>query len=168
MAHPSLTAAADVVRKAIEATPGPLPPPFLVEMLLGHWRRFLALTHRDQGDASVAWQRAVTLTERLLWSAAPKPDLPAREELQAGLESLLDGVRAAFDVAQVDAAERREFLGELAQVHIARLHPERPGPYALSTSERPTADTVTLDMRDPRYARLLDLLNGAEIEQVTL
>jgi hypothetical protein len=168
MPHPSITAASEVVRRAIEATPGPLPPPFLVELLLSSWRRFLAIVHRDRGAESHEWRQAVDLTERLLWSVAPKPELKARDELQGALESLVEGIRQALEIADVPELDRRALLGELAQVHIARLQPERPGPYALATGERATADTVTLDMRDPRYAKLLDLLNGAEIEQVTL
>lgn len=168
MSHPSVEAASAVVRSRIEATPGPLPPGFLVEVLLTWWRRHLALIHRDEGADSPRWQESVELTERLLWSTAPKADAEARKRLQASLEPLVAGIRAALEHGGMPAAPRRAFLLELAEVHIARLNPERPGRYALPQGREPGADTIAFDIRDPRHARLLEFLNGAEIEQVTL
>jgi hypothetical protein len=168
MTHPSVEAASAVVRSKIEAMPGPLPPGFLVEVLLTWVRRHLALVHRDEGVGSPRWQEAIELTERLLWSVAPKPDEAARRRLKDSLESLVSGLKAALESAGMPKEARTAFLQELAEVHIARLNPDRPGPYAQPPERSTAADTIAFDIRDPRHARLLDFLNGAEIEQVTL
>jgi len=168
MSHPSVEAASAVIRSRIEATPGPLPPGFLVEVLLTRWRRHLALLHRDVGTDSPLWSEAVGLTERLLWSIAPKADATSRKQLQEELESLVSGVRKALAHAGTPEDVQRAFLAELAEVHIARLHPERVGRYSLSADQESGTDTITIDFRDPRYTRLLEFLNGAEIEDVTL
>jgi len=168
MTHPSIEAASAVVRSKIEATPGPLPPGFLVEVLLTWWRRHLALVHRDDGVNSARWQEAVALTEQLLWSVAPKSDDAARKRLQDSLEPLVAGIKAALHRAGMADAQRHAFLLELAEVHIARLNPERPGRYAQPQESLSASDTIAIDIRDPRHAKLLEFLNGSEIEQVTL
>jgi len=168
MSHPSVEAASAVVRSRIESTPGPIPPGFLVAVLLTCWRRYLALVHRDHGAESPRWREAVELTEQLLWSVAPKADAEARRRLKETLEPLVTGLKAALEHGGMPDAARRAFLQELAEVHIARLNPERPGPFALPFGQDPGADTIAFDIRDPRHARLLEFLNGAEIEQVTL
>jgi hypothetical protein len=168
MSHPSVETASAMIRNKIEATPGPLPPGFLVEVLLTAWRRHVALVHRDSGEDSPTWREAVDLTEAMLWSVAPKSDPESRKELQERLESLVQGVRKGLDHAGLTDDAQKAFLSELAEVHIARLNPERPGRYALTPAQESGADTITIDFRDPRYARLIEFLNGAEIENITL
>lgn len=180
MSETPVQAAGAAIRKAIEATQGPLPPAFVVEFLLSHWRRYLALTHRDAGPASEAWKAAVTATERLLWSVAPKATADDRNALSAALNPLLVSLRRGLDVAAMDEATRAAFLRQLADWHLSLIsQASTPGsatqaavaplsPPASDADDAPLSDTISLDVNDPRYAKLLDMLQGGEVEEVNI
>ena len=61
-----LEAANNVIRNAIEAANGPLPPSFVVEFLLTHWRQYLAAIHRVHGEASQEWKDAIAVSDQLV------------------------------------------------------------------------------------------------------
>src|SRR5690554_5211680 len=123
MASTYFKAATDSIRRHIEAAHGPLPPGFLVQFLLEDWRRYLAMVHRDHGEHSAEWREANRLTERLLWSIAPKETPEERAELVRSLEPLLSGLRRGMEVSGMDDERRAEFLRLLESVHIVRINP---------------------------------------------
>lgn len=164
MSAEHLEAATALIRQQIENAQGPLPPAFLVEFLLKEWRRYLAAVHHDFGAESLEWNKAVAATERLLWSVAPKSDTEERSRLLAAIEPVVAAVKLGMDVAGTEAASRQSFLRTLADIHLARINPSKDSSAADKGKESLGDDTVSIDMRDPRYAKLLDMLNEADIE----
>ncbi len=152
-------AAGELLRYAIAETEGPMPPSWVVEFMLRSWRRYLVLVHHDNGPDSAAWLHATDLTRRLLASIAPIESPAERSKLARGLPRLVGDIRQAIDCAQIDAEERDRFLEQLRQLHFSLFKAEQ------QDTEEPKVDlseTVTMDVRDPRFRGLLDKLDGAE------
>jgi hypothetical protein len=152
-------AAGAAIRKAIADGDGPLPPKFLVEFLLQEWRRYLALTHHRHGPASAEWQAAVDATLRLIVSAQPVHSPAQRSRLMQSLPALVAAIKFGTGVADTPLATREAFLAEMRNIHLALIEPPVDG------KEKPEADlsdTVSMDVRDPRYRMLLDRLDGAD------
>ena len=81
-----------------------------------------------------------------------------RAQLIRELPRLVTDVKIAIDKAQIDGQERDTFLDQLRQLHMSLLKLDQL-PIDRSTD---FSDTVTMDVRDPRYRALLDKLDGAE------
>lgn len=179
----SFAAAKAVIDHAIENAEGPLPPPFLVEFLLGPWRCFLAAIHHDEGPGSREWELARHATELLLWSIAPKSTEAEKAALGNALKALVDAVRRSMEVAAWDRAAQTMFLRQLREWHLQLIKRETPAPPADAKlpplGEVPPgpagphapvdlADTVHLDVTDPHYRAYLDMLNHAIMEKIEL
>lgn len=179
----SFGAATAVIDRAIENAEGPLPPPFLVEFLLGPWRRFLAAIYHDEGPGSRDWELARHATELLLWSIAPKATEAEKTALGNALKALVEAVRRAMDVAGWDSGAQSAFLRQLREWHLQLIKRETPAPPPDATppplgevSRQPgspgapadLADTVHLDVTDPHYRAYLDMLNHAIMEKIEL
>jgi len=152
-------AAGAAIRKAIADGDGPLPPKFLVEFLLQEWRRYLALTHRRHGQESPEWTAAVDSTLHLITSVQPVRTPAQRSKLMQSLPKLVADIKHATHVAATPVAARDAFLAELRDIHLALIEPPKDGK---ETPEPDLSDTITMDVRDPRYRMLLDKLDGAD------
>jgi hypothetical protein len=179
----SFAAATAVIDRAIENAEGPLPPPFLVEFLLGPWRRFLAAIYHDEGPSSRDWELAQHATDLLLWSIAPKVTESEKAALGSALKALVEAVRRSMDVAEWDRNAQSAFLRQLREWHLQLIRREAPAPPP--DAQRPPlgevprqpadpnapvdlADTVHLDVADPHYRAYLDMLNHAIMEKIEL
>lgn len=152
-------AAGAAIRKAIADGDGPLPPKFLVEFLLQEWRRYLALTHHRHGPDAPEWRNAVDSTLRLIVSVQPVTSPAQRSKLMQSLPKLVADIKAATAAASTPPPVREAFLAQLRDLHLALIEPPKDG------EERPPqdlSDTITMDVRDPRYRMLLDKLDGAD------
>lgn len=170
-----IQAASGAVRKAIEDVQGPMPPAFVVEFLLKEWRRYLALVHQESGVESEAWRRAIVTMERLLWSATPKATPEDRADLSDALTDLVQMLKVGMDTVNTDAEARETFLTALRGMHLGMLNPARTGAGAKSgavmSPARPVddmSDTISMNVRDPRYRELLDLLSTDNVEQIDI
>ena len=172
-----IRAAAGEVRRAIEEMQGPMPPVFVVEFLLKEWRRYLALVHQESGEGSEAWGNAVAAMGRLLWSVTPKANATERASLSEGLAELVATLKTGMKEVNTQQDVRDAFLASLSEAHLAILHtaevPARPQSEIASAAERPDGavhgdDTITMDVRDPRYRELLDLLSTDNVEQIDI
>lgn len=153
-----IQAASAALRNTIAETEGPLPPAWVVEFMLRSWRRYLVLVHHDNGPSSAAWARAIDCTRRLLQSIVPTESPEKRAQLVRELPRLVTDVKIAIDKAQVEAQERDTFLDQLKQLHMSLLKLE----HMPADAGTDFSDTVTMDVRDPRYRALLDRLDGAD------
>ena len=54
---------------------------------------------------------------------------------------------------------RDDFLSQLREIHLALIEPPKDGK---EKPEPDLSDTITMDVRDPRYRMLLDRLDGAD------
>ena len=156
--HDDIQAASAALRTTIAETEGPLPPAWVVEFMLRSWRRYMVLVHHDSGANSAAWARAIDCTRRLLQSIVPTESPERRAQLIRELPRLVTDVKIAIDKAQIDLQERDSFLDQLRQLHMSLLKLKQlPADTGTDFS-----DTVTMDVRDPRYRALLDKLDGVE------
>lgn len=164
-----IQAASAVIRSAIERMEGPLPPAFLVEFLLRHWRVYLARVHAQQG-AGTTWTEAVAVTERLLWSVSPKATPTDRAALAGAIKPLLDGIRRGATVAAMTAQAQRSFLDELSRWHLWLINPAtNPAPLDTNAEEKDMdlSATLRLDAMDPRYRKIMDLLESDNVEEIS-
>lgn len=153
-----IKAAGTVIRQAITDADGPLPPHFLVEFLLSQWRRYLVLTHHHQGARSLEWAAAVDVTRRLLLSILPVTTLEQRSNLAKSVPALIADLKRGASNGHIDSLALNLFLKQLSELHFAKLDPKRPLEKPLQND---LSDTISMDVRDPRYRALLDQLDGA-------
>ncbi|MBI4696012.1 MAG: DUF1631 family protein [Gammaproteobacteria bacterium] len=156
--RPDIQAAGLVLRQAIANAEGPLPPPWFMEFLLKYWRRFLVYVHHDHGDDSDDWKHAVDVTRRLLLSIVPANSTEQRSQVLHGLPRLITDVKLALDASGVPSDDRGAFLDKLRDLHMTLFDPNQP----LPVNPVDLSDTITMDVRDPRYRALLDKLDGAD------
>jgi hypothetical protein len=171
MLRDDIQAASAAIRTAIERTEGPLPPTFLVEFLLRHWRVYLARLHAQCGADARLWHDAVALTQQLIWSVSPKITNAERAALAGSLKSLLEGVRQGATVAAVAESVQRVFFDDLSRWHLWLINPaSNPAPTAAATpkSALDLGATLRLDTVDPRYRKIMDYLESDNIEEIAI
>jgi hypothetical protein len=171
MTPADIQAASQVVRRGIEQIEGPLPPAFVVEFLLRHWRAYLARTHAKYGGGgeSPEWARALAATDRLLWSIAPKPTPEDRAKLLRTLKELLPQLKHGMAVALMSEQAQSAFLHELSDFHSALVNPKAtPTAEAKAAAEQDPASTLRMDVHDPRYRAIMDLLRSDNVEQIDM
>jgi hypothetical protein len=154
-----IKAAGIAIRKAITDVDGPLPPHFVVEFLLSQWRRYLALTHHEHGSSSPEWSAALATTRQLLISILPMTSHAQRTQLARSVPQLVSDLKLGAKLGRIEPLALELFLKQLGEVHFAKLDPSRPLEPA-HTSD--LSDTISMDVRDPRYRALLDQLDGVE------
>lgn len=162
-----LEAANNVIRNAIEAANGPLPPSFVVEFLLTHWRQYLAAIHRVHGETSQEWKDAIAVSDQLVWSVAPKATEQERMELGRCLERLVAAIKEGMIVAGCDRDARVQFLRRLSECHLQLVSPPKSeGDAATATAEIDLNQTVQLRPEDLRRRELLDMLDHAYVQHI--
>lgn len=178
MSDTHLQAVSTALRQVVENAQGPLPPAFVLEFLINQWRRYLFVVHRDQGESSAGWTHAVTTAENLIWSVAPKTDQAERDKLVNYLDTLLADLKEGMTAAKIEPSDQAAFLAQLSECHLSAMHPERkqagavkqgsatPGGAAQQTEGLDS--TISLDVRDPKYDQLLDLLRTGNVDQIDL
>lgn len=154
-----IVAAGAAIREAIADADGPLPPYFLVDFLLSQWRRYLALVHHDQGPASATWANAVDATRRLLLSVLPVTSIEQRQALAKSVPKLIADIKKGARDGNIEPAALDIFLKQLGDFHFIKLDPKRP---LDPTNPNDLSDTISMDVRDPRYRALLDQLDGRD------
>lgn len=154
-----ITAAGDAIRRAIADADGPLPPHFLVEFLMSQWRRYLVLAHHRHGADSPEWREAVDLIRRLLFSVLPVTTVQERQALAKSVPQLITDLRKGAALGTIDAITLDIFLKQLGNFHFNKLDPQRP---LDPVNPNEPSNTITMDVRDPRYRAILDQLDGVD------
>jgi hypothetical protein len=170
MSDTHVQAATAAIRNLVEGTHGPLPPAAVLEFLVHHWRRYLFLVHRNHGGHGTAWTDAVRVGELLLWSVIPKTTADDRSRLTAALDTLLADLKHGMTAIHMTEAEQETFLGGLADLHLDAMHVAHQASGTTGQAAGPNAtdldNTISLDVRDPKYAQLIDLLKSGNVEQI--
>jgi hypothetical protein len=148
------------IRTAIAEGEGPLPPHFVVEFLLGGWRRYMALVRQQAGESSSQWRDALEVTCGLVRSLHPPRDADQRAALIRALPRLIAELKAGASLAGMAADGRDAFLTALRDFHLQLL--ERANAPGGRDPRDALSDTITMDTRDPRLRALLDRLDGAD------
>lgn len=165
-----LHAAKAAVLQLIEDARGPLPPPFVMQFLLQDWRRYIAIVRHKWGEESEKWRDAQEATAEVLWSVAPKSTNEERTQLAGSLNTILAKLRRVMVSAGADLATQAAFLDQLARLHLSLVTPPRSARLEIAPppSDDPGSTTIRIDVNDPRYRDLLDLLQSADIDQIDL
>ena len=168
MSLKSVHAAREAIKTAIDRANGPLPPPFLTRFLLDHWLRYLAITHRGEGESSPAWAEAVKATDLLLWSITPKATKEDKRALTEQLEPLLANLHVGMAGAGADQQAQEAFLSQLKDWHLKLItQPAGKAQPAKDAANNPDS-TLQIDLNDPKYKELLELLSNARLEKIVL
>jgi hypothetical protein len=117
----SLAAETAAARRMVATLRGRTVPETLLPFLRTTWVRVMALAHDRGGEQGEAWGGAVRTLEDLLWSVAPKPDAASRAKLRASIPDLARRIEVGMNAVATPAAERREALNALMEVHRALL-----------------------------------------------
>ncbi len=103
-------------RASIEALPASV-----AAMLRGPWARVLEHAHLQDGGCHERFQQAIECADDLIWSVTPKQNVEERRRLVALLPSLLKRLQTGLDVANIEAAERTQFMSALVDCHTVAL-----------------------------------------------
>lgn len=87
-------------------------PTSVETLLLEPWRKYLQWVTLREGDDSEVWEKAASLTRKLIWSVDPRPvEAGTRAELLRAIPAIVDELRAglhsiSWDPFAIDAAIR--------------------------------------------------------------
>lgn len=101
-------------------------PAVAMTLIEDGWSDRLQLISLRQGEASDAWQSAVGLMERLLWSVEPKPERAQQQALLEAIPQLLRGLRSGLGEISYDQHKMNRLFKELQLCHVNCLRGKTP------------------------------------------
>lgn len=121
-------------------------PAFIRSFMLNYWKNYLLVTLVREGDGSLEWKRALTVTDNLLWSIRPKL-ASERDRLVRMLPGLLQSLREGMELVAMSDDSYQAFLSQLGDLHAQVVQQARADEAAEaqepeSTDYDPLADTV--------------------------
>lgn len=117
--------------------------PFVVELLETHFHKFMVMLVLKEGPGSNAWKQSVNTIDVLLWSVQPHEQEGDRNRLATVNPRLLNNLRKALRITQLDA----EVIDNL----IAQLKDVQEETFGASQEETETAE-VAADVADADYS----------------
>ncbi|MFN2309595.1 MAG: DUF1631 domain-containing protein [Gammaproteobacteria bacterium] len=94
-------------------------PKFVRQFLVSYWQNLLLVTLVKEGEESIAWKRAMTTMDNLVWSLQPKASPAERDRLVNLLPSLLRVLREGMTLISMREDDFQFFLEQLAASHAA-------------------------------------------------
>jgi hypothetical protein len=94
-------------------------PKFVRQFLVSYWQNLLLVTLVKESDDSIAWKRALTTMDNLVWSLQPKASMVERDRLVNLLPSLLRVLREGMTLISMREDDFQAFLEQLANSHAA-------------------------------------------------
>jgi hypothetical protein len=102
--------------------------PKVVQALLDEaWSDVLRITWLRTGSQGEAWEQALQVVDRLLWSVQPKHDNQQRKEMLTAIPKLLKELREGLLGIAYDQHKMTRLFKELRNAHIACLRNEDMG-----------------------------------------
>ncbi len=92
-------------------------PKVMESLLMSSWGNFLMITLLRNGESSSDWQRALELTNNLIWSVEPKHTFEERAELKKRLASIVADTRAAIELSGSSEGELEVLISKLQKCH---------------------------------------------------
>jgi len=89
---------------------------FVVDLLSGPFHKFMVMLVLKEGPGSNAWKQAINTIDVLLWSIQPHEHDGDEERLSTVNPRLLNNLRKAFRIAQVDPGEIDSLISRLKEV----------------------------------------------------
>jgi len=90
--------------------------PFVVELLETHFHKFMVMLVLKEGPGSNAWKQSINTIDVLLWSVQPHEQDGDRQRLTTVNPRLLNNLRKALRIAQLDAAKVETLITDLKDV----------------------------------------------------
>ena len=97
-------------------------PKGVQQFLVTYWQNLLLVTLIKEGEDSIAWKRALTTMDNLVWSVQPKNGALERDRLVKALPRLLELLTEGMDVVSMSDAHREGFLSYLSDLHAQIVH----------------------------------------------
>ena len=91
-------------------------PAFIRSFMVNYWKNYLLVTLVREGDGSLEWKRALTVTDNLLWSIRPKL-ASERDRLVRMLPGLLQSLREGMELVAMSDDSYQAFLSQLGDLH---------------------------------------------------
>ena len=104
-------------------------PKGVQQFMVTYWQNLLLVTLIKEGEDSIAWKRALTTMDNLLWSVQPKNGADERDRLVKALPRLLELLSEGMDLVSMSAGHREDFLSYLSDLHAQIVHtlPQKDG-----------------------------------------
>ncbi|MFT7242934.1 MAG: hypothetical protein ACI82A_000275 [Candidatus Azotimanducaceae bacterium] len=90
--------------------------PFVVELLETHFHKFMVMLVLKEGPGSNAWKQSINTIDVLLWSVQPHEQDGDRSRLTTVNPRLLNNLRKALRIAQLEPAKVETLITELKDV----------------------------------------------------
>lgn len=103
-------------------------PEIVKQILDGPWRDVLLLAYLREGGESEAWENAVKVVDRLLWSVSPGTAKSQRPALIKAIPDLLKSLRSGMANISYDQYKAASLFNALQVCHIACLRGQPVGP----------------------------------------
>lgn len=121
-------------------------PAFIRSFMVNYWKNYLLVTLVREGDGSLEWKRALTVTDNLLWSIRPKL-ASERDRLVRVLPGLLQSLREGMELVAMSDDSYQAFLSQLGDLHAqvvqqARADEAAEAPEPEGADYDPLADTL--------------------------
>ena len=118
--------------------------PFVVELLETHFHKFMVMLVLKEGPGSNAWKQSINTIDVLLWSVQPHEQEGDRNRLATVNPRLLNNLRKALRITQLDAATVDSLITELKEVQeetfIQQVEKKQVEPDQESHSDSETDD----------------------------
>ena len=110
-----------VARKIAERVLGRDLQSFVQELLDTIYHKFMVMLVIKEGPGSNAWTQCINTIDVLLWSVQPKDQRGDRVRLETVNPRLLNNLRKAFRIAQVESSQVDDLISRLKQIQEASL-----------------------------------------------
>jgi hypothetical protein len=110
-----------VTRKIAERVLGRDLQSFVQELLDTIYHKFMVMLVIKEGPGSNAWTQCINTIDVLLWSVQPKDQRGDRVRLETVNPRLLNNLRKAFRIAQVESSQVDDLISRLKQIQEASL-----------------------------------------------
>lgn len=115
-----------VTRKIDERVLGRDLQGFVQELLSQAYHKFMVMLVLKEGPGSNAWKQAINTIDVLLWSVQPKDQPGDRTRLESVNPRLLNNLRKALRIAQINSQEVDSLLSQLQVIQEASLVGSQP------------------------------------------
>lgn len=110
-----------VTRKMDERVLGRDLQEFVKDLLNNAYHKFMVMLVLKEGPGSNAWKQAINTIDVLLWSVQPKDQAGDRTRLESVNPRLLNNLRKAFRIAQIDSQEIDTLISQLKDIQESSL-----------------------------------------------
>lgn len=90
--------------------------PFISDLLAGPFHKFMVMLVVKEGPGGNAWKQAINTIDVLLWSVQPNKQTGDEQRLETVNPRLLNNLRKAFRIAQMDRGEVDTLVTQLREV----------------------------------------------------